>query len=53
MGAPPDLAWTILDEPGVAIVVGRSGWAFRARERQQIDLLGEIASGLLVRRPVP
>ncbi len=47
--APPDLAWARLDRLGLAVAVGRHGWSFRARERQQIQLLGHIASGLLDR----
>lgn len=47
--APPDLAWARLDRLGLAVAVGRHGWAFRARERQQLQLLGQIAAGLLER----
>jgi len=50
--APPDLAWARLDNLGVAVAVGRHGWSFRARERQQLQLLGQIGSGLL-ERPAP
>jgi hypothetical protein len=45
--APPDLAWARLDRIGLAVAVGRHGWSFRARERQQLQLLGQIAGGLL------
>ncbi|MEZ5216331.1 MAG: ACT domain-containing protein [Ilumatobacteraceae bacterium] len=45
--APPDVAWAHLPRHGIAVAVGRAGWAFRARERQQMDLLGQIADGLL------
>jgi len=44
--APHDLAWASLPGHDVAIVAGRSR-AFRARERQQFDVFGRIAGGLL------
>ncbi len=47
--APPDVAWARLDRHGMAVAVGRTGWSFRARERRQLQLLGQIAAGLLDR----
>lgn len=45
--APPDVAWARLEHLGLAVAVGRLGWSFRARERRQLQLLGQIAAGLL------
>ncbi len=45
--APPDVAWARLEHRGLAVAVGRHGWSFRARERQQLQLLGQIAAGLI------
>lgn len=45
--APGDLAWTHLPGRDLALAVGRRGRPFHARERQQVDLLGRIAGGLL------
>lgn len=45
--SPPDVVWARLDDHGLAVAVGRHGWSFRARERQQLQLLGQIAGGLL------
>ena len=45
--APHDLAWASLDGHDVAVVAGRVARAFRSRERQQLDLFGRIAGGLL------
>jgi hypothetical protein len=50
--APPDVAWAILDRTAVAVVVGRSRMAFRARERTQLALLGRIASAVIDARPI-
>jgi hypothetical protein len=43
---PWDLAWAHLPAADAAVVVGRSGWALRTRERQQISLLSRVADGL-------
>jgi hypothetical protein len=40
---PDDVAWTELPSAGLAIVLGRHGLAFRARERRQLGALGRIA----------
>ncbi|MGD9702098.1 MAG: hypothetical protein AB7Q42_06670 [Acidimicrobiia bacterium] len=45
--APHDLAWASLDGHDVAVVAGRATRAFRSRERQQLDVFGRIAGGLL------
>ena len=40
---PADVAWTELPSAGLAVVLGRRGLAFRARERRQLGALGRIA----------
>lgn len=45
--APGDLAWTHLDGRQLSVAVGRRSRPFHARERQQVNLLGRIAVGLL------
>ena len=42
-GAPDDMAWTRLRRAGLELVLGRPGRPIRARERRQLDALGEIA----------
>ena len=49
--SPPDVAWARLDDLGLAVAVGRQGWSFRERERQQLQLLGQIAGGLIEHPP--
>jgi hypothetical protein len=44
--APHDLAWVVLSQRGIAVALGRSGIAFRARERQQVALLGRLVDAL-------
>ena len=39
---PDDVAWTELPTAGLALVLGRRGLAFRARERRQLGALGGI-----------
>lgn len=45
--APHDVAWATLAGHDLAVVVGRGVRAFRSRERLQLDLLGQVAGGLL------
>ncbi|HEY2427516.1 MAG TPA: hypothetical protein VGI06_01200, partial [Acidimicrobiales bacterium] len=40
---PDDVAWAVLQTPDLAIVLGRQGRPFRARERQQLSALARIA----------
>lgn len=40
---PDDVAWAELGESRLALVLGRQGRPFRARERQQLAALGQIA----------
>ena len=40
---PDDVAWTALTDHGVALVLGRRGRPFRARERRQLAALAHIA----------
>ena len=40
---PDDVAWTALVEAGAALVLGRRGRPFRARERRQLAALARIA----------
>ena len=40
---PDDVAWTELVEAGAALVLGRRGRPFRARERRQLGALAHIA----------
>jgi len=42
-GGPDDVAWTELGAAPRALVLGRSGRPFRARERQHLALVGRIA----------
>ncbi len=41
-GSPPDIVWAPLAGSGLALVIGRSGTAFRARERRQAAALARI-----------
>lgn len=47
---PWEMAWGFLPTADAAVVVGRSGWALRVRERQQVTLLARVADGLIGRR---
>lgn len=40
---PDDVAWASLERAGLALVVGRKGGPFRARERRQLAALARIA----------
>jgi hypothetical protein len=40
---PDDVVWSPLPSAGLALVVGRAGVAFRARERRQVAALARIA----------
>jgi hypothetical protein len=42
-GGPEDVAWAPLPASGVALVLGRSGTAFRALERRHVAALARIA----------
>lgn len=42
-GGPDDLAWATMPAGGLALVVGRRGRPFRARERHQLAALARIA----------
>lgn len=42
---PDDVAWTALVDASVALVLGRRGRPFRARERRQLAALARIADG--------
>ncbi|MDQ1373835.1 MAG: hypothetical protein QOJ09_1173 [Actinomycetota bacterium] len=42
-GGPDDLAWSSLPAGGLALIVGRHGRPFRARERRQLAALARIA----------
>lgn len=44
---PDDVAWAVLDSVGGALVVGRHGRPFRARERRQLAALVRIADARL------
>ncbi len=46
--SPDDVVWAPLPASGLAIVVGRDGTAFRARERRQVSALARIADTRLV-----
>lgn len=39
---PDDVAWAPLDDDGGALVIGRNGRPFRARERRQLNALARI-----------
>jgi hypothetical protein len=39
---PADVAWAPLPSAGLALVLGRNGQAFRARERRQAAALARI-----------
>lgn len=45
---PTDVAWATMDRTGMALVLGRAGRAFRARERRQAAALSRIADTRLV-----
>lgn len=45
---PDDVVWAPLPAAGLAVVVGRSGSGFRARERRQVAALARIADTRLV-----
>jgi hypothetical protein len=40
---PDDVAWALFPQAGLALVLGRQGRPFRARERQQLAVLTRIA----------
>ncbi|MDP9070139.1 MAG: hypothetical protein M3N68_02395, partial [Actinomycetota bacterium] len=40
---PDDVAWAALPTPDLALVLGRRGRPFRARERRQLAALARIA----------
>lgn len=46
---PWEMAWAFLPAADVAVAVGRSGWALRSRERQQLALLARVADGVVAR----
>lgn len=41
---PDDIAWAALDAASLAVIVGRRGRPFRARERRQLGALARVAS---------
>jgi len=43
---PHDVAWAHLPGAGIAVAVGRTGVAFRSRERRQVALLGRVTDSL-------
>jgi hypothetical protein len=43
MAFAADIAWAGLEVSGLALLVGRSGRPFRARERRQLATLSRIA----------
>ncbi|MDE0803951.1 MAG: hypothetical protein OSA99_11570 [Acidimicrobiales bacterium] len=47
-GGADDVVWAPLPAAGLAVVVGRSGSGFRARERRQVAALARIADTRLV-----
>ena len=47
--AMPDLAWAVLDAPGVAVAIGRERLPFRDLERHQLTLMARIVSSLVDR----
>ena len=47
-GGPDDVVWAPLPAIGLAVVVGRLGSGFRARERRQVAALARIADTRLV-----
>lgn len=47
-GGPDDVVWAPLPATGLAVVVGRFGSGFRARERRQVAALARIADTRLV-----
>lgn len=47
-GGPDDVVWAPLPATGLAVVVGRVGSGFRARERRQVAALARIADTRLV-----
>ena len=42
MTGPDDVVWSPLPSAGLALVIGRTGTAYRARERRQIAALARI-----------
>ena len=46
--APDDVVWAPLPAARLALVVGRDGSGFRARERRQVSALARIADARLV-----
>ncbi len=42
-GGPDDAAWAVLEGTGMAVVLGRKGRPFRARERHELAALARIA----------
>jgi hypothetical protein len=42
---PDDVAFAVLPDTGLALVLGREGQAFRARERRQLVALTRVAGG--------
>jgi hypothetical protein len=42
---PSDIVWTHIDELRATAIAGRSGRPFHARERQQVELLGQVVGG--------
>ena len=47
-GGPDDVVWAPLPASGCAVVVGRSGSGFRARERRQVCALARIVDSRIV-----
>jgi hypothetical protein len=47
-GGPDDVVWAPLPATGLAVVVGRFGSGFRARERRQVAALARIADTRMV-----
>lgn len=50
--AMPDLAWAVLDTPGVAVAIGREQRPFRDLERVQLTLMARIVANLVDRSHV-
>jgi hypothetical protein len=42
LGGPDDVVWSPLPSAGLALVLGRDGVAYRARERRQVAALARI-----------
>jgi hypothetical protein len=47
LGGPDDVVWSPLPAAGLAMVVGRTGTAYRARERRQVAALARIVDSRL------